>query len=147
MAGTQAGAEERAMKKCWLLTWSPCFFFFLIQPRSTCPGAAPPRLYWVLSHQSSTKEKSHSVWWRKFLNWGFLLPGDSSLCQVDQNQAVQWFGEEAESRPWAERKGAKLFAPLAYSLCLQFQVITMCALVHILAHSRCQRCRRLSCVW
>ena len=27
MAGTQAGAEARAMEKCCLLTWSPCFFY------------------------------------------------------------------------------------------------------------------------
>lgn len=52
-----------------LLAYSVCF---LILPRTTCRGMAPPTVSWPCPHQSLTKKISHKpVWLRHFLNWGF----------------------------------------------------------------------------
>lgn len=52
---------------------------FIIQP-------GPPAEGWALQHQSSMKMPSHRqghrpVLSRQLINWGFLFPGDSRLCQ------------------------------------------------------------------
>jgi hypothetical protein len=69
------------------IAWSACF---LIEPRTTSPGMAPPTMGWALPHQSVIKKMPSSlaynpILWRHFLIWGFLLSVDPRLYQVDIN--------------------------------------------------------------
>jgi hypothetical protein len=41
--GLEAGADAEAMEWCWV-----CSSCFLIEPRTTCPGMAPPTMVWAL---------------------------------------------------------------------------------------------------
>ena len=43
--GQEAGADAEAMKGCYLLACSACFF---VEPRTTSPGMAPPTVGWAL---------------------------------------------------------------------------------------------------
>ena len=52
----EAGADPEAMEGCCLLACSACF---LIEPRTTRPGMAPPTMGRALPHQSLIKEISH----------------------------------------------------------------------------------------
>jgi len=52
-----------------------CSAWFLIDPRTTSPGTAPPRVGWALPHQSLCSR----ILWRNVLNWGSLLSDDSSM--------------------------------------------------------------------
>jgi hypothetical protein len=59
-----------------------CSACFLIKPRTTSPGMAPPTIGWALPHQSPIKKIPYSwVLWGHFLNRGPLLSDSSSLCQ------------------------------------------------------------------
>jgi len=44
--GQEAGADEEAMERCYLLACSACS---LIEPKTTSPGSAPPTMGWILS--------------------------------------------------------------------------------------------------
>jgi hypothetical protein len=56
----------------FLMACSACF---LIEPRTTCPGMAPPTMGWALPHQSLIKKMpyrlAHSPLLRHFLTWDF----------------------------------------------------------------------------
>jgi hypothetical protein len=67
-----------------------CSACFLIEPRTTSPGLAPPTMGWALPSWSLIKKTPYScISWRHFLKGGSFLCGNSSLCQVDtQNQPV-----------------------------------------------------------
>ena len=53
------------------LAYSACF---LIEPKTTSPGMAPPTLGWALSIDKLLIKMSYSwILWRHFLNRGFLL--------------------------------------------------------------------------
>ena len=73
------------MEGCCLLACSACC---VIERRTTSPGMAPPTMGWALPYQSLIKEIPYRlayspILWRHFLNWGFLLSDDFSLCQLD----------------------------------------------------------------
>lgn len=58
--------------------------------RTTCLRLILLTMGWALPHQSLVRKVLHRlvyspVWWKQFLNWGFLSPVDLSLCPVDQN--------------------------------------------------------------
>jgi len=98
-AGTHSGQELGSRSWCrghggMLLTGLlplACSAYFLIEPRTTSPGMAPPTMGWTLPHWSLIKKMPYSwISWRHFLNWGSFLCDNSRLCQVDtQNQPVQ----------------------------------------------------------
>jgi hypothetical protein len=59
-----------------------CSAFFLIEPKTTSPGIAPPTM--GTPYLINNWEKAS---WRHFLNWSSFLCDNSSLCQVNtQNQ-------------------------------------------------------------
>lgn len=66
-----------------------CLAWFLIKPRTTSPGIAPPTMDWALPHQPLVKRKLcrlaywSNLWRRHFLYWGSLLSDYYSLCQAD----------------------------------------------------------------
>ena len=67
-----------------------CCACFLIHPWTACSGVAPPTVGMALPHHSLIKNMPHkqahiSVWWRQFLNQGFLFLEDPSLCQLDKS--------------------------------------------------------------
>lgn len=68
------------------MTCSACF---LIQPRTTYLGMAPPTVGWALSCQCLTRKLPHKLaqrptWWKRVFKWGFLFPDDPGLYQVDK---------------------------------------------------------------
>lgn len=56
----------------------------LIQSRTTCPGGAQL----ALPHRSLIKKNLalRPIWWKRFIDGGFLFAGDSGLCGVDTNK-------------------------------------------------------------
>ena len=85
-AETQAGLEPGGRSWCSghgeeLLTDllpMACSACFLIEPRTTSPGMAPPTRGWTCLHQSITKKMPYSwILWRHFLNWGSLSDNSS----------------------------------------------------------------------
>jgi hypothetical protein len=54
----EAGASEETLEGCCLLAFFiiTCLVCFLIDPRATSPGVAPPTIGWVLPHQSLRKK-------------------------------------------------------------------------------------------
>jgi hypothetical protein len=68
-----------------------CSACFLVEPKTTSPGIAPPIMAWALPPWSLIEEMPYSwISWRNFLKGGSFLCDNSSLCQVDtQNQPVQ----------------------------------------------------------
>jgi hypothetical protein len=65
------------------------------RPQDHSPGVAPPTMSWALPHQSLVKKMSYRLaynlnLWRYFLNRGFPLSDDSTLCQVDVKLANTW---------------------------------------------------------
>jgi hypothetical protein len=69
-----------------------CSACFLIEPRNTSPGMAPPTIDWTFTPAPLVIEQMPSSWisWRHFLSGSSFLCDKSNLCQVDtQNQPVQ----------------------------------------------------------
>ena len=68
--------------------------YFLIHPRTTCPGVAPPTVGWALPLQSSIKKMLHRLAYRPTGYSQFLVETPLSqihldfFCQVDENQPV-----------------------------------------------------------
>ena len=70
-----------------LCLFSMLFSLCLIQHRTTCPGVAPLTVgpSKLIANQETTYSPNtyiytpRPVWWRLYLNWAFLVPGDSSL--------------------------------------------------------------------
>jgi hypothetical protein len=103
---------------CFLNYWAispadtPPPVCFLIEPRTTNPGMAPPTLGWVLPYQSIVKElpyrPSYSlIWWKCFLHWGPLLSGNSRLCQVD----IKLTRKNLEKKKNQEKRGVRNVPP------------------------------------
>ena len=66
---------ETMRKHCWL---------------SHLTGVAAPTVGWALDINRYSRKWHHrlvyrSIWWRQFLSWDFLFPGDLSLGQVGKN--------------------------------------------------------------
>ena len=54
--------------------------YFLIEPRTTGPGMAPPTMCWNLLYHSLIKKMPYNcVLWRHFLNQSFLLSDNCRL--------------------------------------------------------------------
>jgi hypothetical protein len=72
----------------------------LIKPRNTIQVVASPTVGCVLFHWLLIEKMPYGwILWRHFLNWGFFLPDDSNLCQVEtQNKTVC-----QHMRVWARR--------------------------------------------
>jgi hypothetical protein len=68
-----------------------CSACFLIEPRTTSQGMAPPTMGWALPPWLLIEKMPYSwISWRYFLKGGSFLCENSSLCQVDtQNQPVK----------------------------------------------------------
>jgi hypothetical protein len=50
---------------------------FLIEPRTTSPGMAPPSMGWAFLHWSLIEKMPYSwISWRHFLKGGYFFPGD-----------------------------------------------------------------------
>ena len=67
------------------LFFMACSACFLIEPRTTRPGVAPPTMAWNLLPQSPIKKMPYRLAYswilrRHFLDWGFLLSSDSLAC-------------------------------------------------------------------
>ena len=92
MAGTQGrnwSKDDEGMLLTGLLS-KACPASCFIQLRTACLEVALPKTGWILPQQSfikkiPTRQAQRLTWWRQFLKWGSLLPGGSSLCQVDKN--------------------------------------------------------------
>lgn len=94
--GTKQGGRWGLRRAAHCLASRPTFSHlsctFLVLPWTTCLEVALPTLGWILPHQSTIKKiinwHAHRLTnlMRHFLNWGSLLPHDSSLCQVNRNQ-------------------------------------------------------------
>jgi hypothetical protein len=70
-----------------------CSICFLIEPKTTRAGMAPPTMAWALPTWSLIEKMSYSwISWRHFLKGGSFLCDNSSLHQLDtQNQPVHHF--------------------------------------------------------
>jgi hypothetical protein len=92
-AGTQGRklevrAEAEAREEwCWLA----CSAYFIIEPRTTCPGVTLCTVSWALPCQSWIKKMHYRLAYRQssrgyfFISpRKFLSPENSSLCQVDK---------------------------------------------------------------
>lgn len=89
------GTGAKMMKECCPLAYSPrpaqLVFFFLIHLKTTwLERVALPKMGCILPQQPlikkmPTRRAQRLIWWGQFLNWGSLLPGGSSLYQVDKN--------------------------------------------------------------
>lgn len=70
-----------------------CSANFLIEPRPTCPGVAPPTISWVLPHQppNKTKYALQACSWAKCSHRGHenTLLDDPGLGQADKKQPGQ----------------------------------------------------------
>lgn len=88
----------------------------LVQFRTLCPRAVPPTAGWPFLHQSFIKKMPYRfayqpIRWQRFLDWNFILPGESSLCQVDKDltSIACHFSNEIQNRmmsqtsqPWSK---------------------------------------------
>lgn len=98
----EAGAEEKTVEACSLLTGSTCLAqLVFLELRTTSSGVTSPTMCWSLPHQSVIKEilstgtlqyriyklAYSSFLWRLFLNWGFyfFLSDDYRVFQVNIN--------------------------------------------------------------
>ena len=97
--GSQDWNSHRSGSRSWcrghgrmLLTGlfpQPCSACFLIEPKTTSPGMAPPTMGWALPIWSLVEKMPYSwILWRHFPNWGFFLCDNSSLCQVQYSNAI-----------------------------------------------------------
>jgi len=68
----EAGADAECIEGV-LFSGSACF---LVEPRTISPGMAPPTMDW------SSLINYSQIWWRHFLNRGFLLSGNSNKSQT-----------------------------------------------------------------
>jgi hypothetical protein len=65
-----------------------CSAGFLIEPQTTSHAVGPTTVGWALPSISLVKKMPYSwIYGGILLNWGFLLPDNSSLCQGDPNLA------------------------------------------------------------
>ena len=100
------GQERVLLSGLLLMAWSPCF---LIQPRTSSPGVAPPTMGWALLHQSPTEKMTYwfaysPVLGKSFLSWSSFPSDDSSVCQVDIKllgtiPILSW-GIKLQFHPW-----------------------------------------------
>ena len=78
------GGDAEVTEFCCLLIDSDSFSQSTYKIHNTCPGRASPTRSWDLAHQLLTKKMFYSwAYGTIFLNRIFLIPYDSSLCQVD----------------------------------------------------------------
>lgn len=93
--------------------WLASRCFFSLPFHTTCVGDVPPKVGCALLQQLLNKKLPcrlayRAIWWRRFLNWGSLLPNCPSLFQVDSkaghlrlnlvgNKWRQWAGETGSS--------------------------------------------------
>jgi hypothetical protein len=67
----EAGADAEGMGGLLLtgLLSMACLVCFLLEPRTTSPGVAPPTVSWTIPHQSLIKKMPYrGILWRHFLN-------------------------------------------------------------------------------
>lgn len=67
-----------------------CLAIYFIQLGHNCLGMARTMVGYALAHEYANRKVHHRhirspVWWKKYLSWGFLFPGDSSSCQVNKD--------------------------------------------------------------
>lgn len=81
--------QNQRITTAWLLslTHSACF---LIQPWTSCPGVALPKMVRALPHQSLMEKIPHKLADRvkDFLSRGSLFPDDAHLCQFGKNKTT-----------------------------------------------------------
>lgn len=90
---TQSGTETGTMEENHFLGCSSWLSLFSHTAQPWLPRCRHHSVHsgWVLSQQSLFKKTSHILacrpnWWQHFLNWAFLFPDASNLCQVDKTQ-------------------------------------------------------------
>lgn len=86
-------ADAESMRGVALMA---CSIGFLTEPRTTCPGMAPPTVGWALSNQSLIKKKPYrlaytQILWRHFSN-EVLITTVTLDCQLDITLASQHNG-------------------------------------------------------
>lgn len=91
-AGTQAGTEARNMKERFLLGYFQAHIQLLFLDHLSRDSTTHSRLHHPISTTIQKMPPKHAyrpIWWKPFLSWGSLLPGNSSFIKLIKQRSIK----------------------------------------------------------